>query len=721
MNLAEFIIKVESFNANVNIPLIRQAYEFSEKAHKGQKRESGSPFIEHCLEVGLILAGMHLDSPTIAAGMIHDVVEDTDFSMDQIKQEFGDEIALLVDGITKISGLKFRSREEEQVENFRKLLLSMAKDIRVIIIKLADRLHNMRTLEYLKSDKRIRIAEETYNVYAPLAHRFGMAAIKWELEDLAFKYLNPDAYQEIAVKVQEKKLEREQYIQAVVKPLQTELVKANIQGEIAGRAKHFDSIYRKMVKRNKPFEEIYDLFAIRVIVNTVHECYHTLGIIHSLWTPVQDRFHDYIALPKSNMYQSLHTTVIGPHGQMVEIQIRTQAMHRTAEFGIAAHWLYKEGRMKADESDRQMAWLREVLEWQKDMTNPAEFLEYLKIDLFHDDIFVFTPRGEIKQLPRGATPLDFAFAVHTDVGYHCTGARMNGKICSLSTPLNSGDEVEIITSAHQSPHADWLKIVKTARAKNKIRYWLKQQGYEKQVSLGKELFEKELKRNHIHIPPEPELNDIAMGMSFTSGEAMFAALGEGVISINQIVHKLRPEKQKPAPLAVLTRVAEKIRGAPRGIRVQGLGDLLFRFAQCCQPVPGEPIIGFITRGRGVSIHRVDCSNALQISTDSDRKVLVDWDVDKSQSFTVRLSVLVEDRKNILADITTVISETEANVRAAEIKGGSAGTAGSFMIEVRNLAHLNRVVNQIKKVKGVVLVERAKGAEQDWDEERKRTG
>lgn len=711
MNLAEFIIEVESFNANIDIPLIRKAYEFSDKAHAGQYRESKEPYLEHCLQVAFILAEQHLDSATITAGLLHDVVEDTNVILQQVRKEFGEEISELVDGVTKIGELKFSSAEEEQAEYFRKMLLSMAKDIRIIIIKLADRLHNMRTLDSLDTQKQKRIAQETREVYAPLAHRFGMARIKWELEDLSLKYLDPKAYEELVQKVNERREDREAYIQEITEPLKKELDKAGINAEITGRPKHFDSIYRKMEKRQKPFEEIYDLFAIRIIVDAIPECYHALGIVHALWIPVADRIHDYIRLPKSNMYQSLHTTVIGPRGKMVEIQIRTHQMHRVAEYGIAAHWLYKEGKKELDATDKQMVWLREVLEWQKDLTNPAEFLEYLKIDLFQDDIFVFTPRGELKQLPKGSTSLDFAYAVHSDIGHHCIGAKVNGKMVPLNTLLSSGDEVEIITSPHQMPSQDWLKIVKTSKARSKIKHWLKQKGYDESLKLGREMLEKELKKHNLKSPSEQELSDLAMGLNFKDSESLFYTLGSGNFSMPHVLSKLLPaeEKKKPGP-SIIKRFVEKARGETRGIKVGGMGNMMFRFAQCCQPVPGEEIVGFVTRGRGISIHRKDCTNALQIGIENERKLEVEWDVDKDQSFLVKLEVLVEDRKNILRDITEAIADSDTNVRGAEIKGGEAVASGSFVIEVKNLSHLNKTLKRIKRVKGVIQVERAKGVE-----------
>jgi GTP pyrophosphokinase len=707
MNLAEFIIKIESFNANVDIPLLRKAYEFSDQAHKGQFRESGDPFVEHCLEVAFILAEQHMDSATIAAGLIHDAVEETDVSIEQVRKEFGEEIADLVDGVTYISGVEFKSTEEKQVDYYRKMLLSMAKDIRVIIIKLADRLHNMRTLDALAAERRERISHETLEVYAPLAHRFGMSRIKDELEDLCLKYLNTQIYQGISQNIDLTREEMGEYIQEVTLPLKRELEENGIKADISGRAKHFYSIYRKMVNRHKPFEEIDDIIAIRIIVNSDAECYQTLGIVHSLWTPIAERFDDYIATPKSNMYQSLHTTVIGPRGKMVEIQIRTYRMHRTAEYGVAAHWLYKEGRKAPDESDKQMVWLREVLEWQKDLTNPSEFLEYLKIDLFHDDIFVFTPRGDLKQLSKGSTPLDFAYTVHSDVGNRCVGAKINGKMVPLNAVLKSGDRVEILTSPHQTPSQDWLNIVKTSNARSKIRRWFKQKGYVDSLKLGQEIFERELKKNNINTLSEQELDDLTSSLNFTNVESMYASLGRGEISIKQILTKLVPPEEVKVP--VVKKILEKARGRT-GVRVQGVDNLMFRFAQCCQPLPGEDIVGFITKGRGISIHRSDCPNALQMVGENDKRVNVEWDAQKDQSFLVSLDVMIEDRKGLLHDLTKAIADADTNIKGAEIKPSQPPTHGNVLIEVKNLKHLNRTINKIKKVKGVITVERAKGME-----------
>jgi GTP pyrophosphokinase len=652
MNLAEFIIQVESFNANINIPLIRKAYEFSDRAHAGQYRESGDPFVEHCLNVAFILAEHHMDSDTIAAGLLHDVIEDAKASPIEIKREFGDDIAEMVDGLTKMSGLKFGSLAEQQVVYFRKMLLSMARDIRVIVIKFADRLHNMRTLDPLPERKRQRIALETLEIYAPLAHRFGMAKIKWELEDLAFKYLHPDDYSKIEKMIADSREEREHYITELSKPLVVSLSNSGVKSDIMGRAKHHYSVYRKIKIRKVPFEQIFDLIAMRVIVDTVTDCYHALGIIHSMWPPVPDRFHDYIANPKSNM--------------------------------IAAHWLYKEGKKTHGEIDKHMAWIREILDWQKDMANPEEFLEFLKIDLFSKDIFVYTPAGDLRQLPAGSTPLDFAFAVHSDIGFHCAGAKINGKFANLATELQSGDEIEIKTSANQSPSNDWLKIVKTARAKSKIKRWLRQKGHEQAISLGKEILERELKKKRISMPSDAELSDLAAMVGQTNVEQMCAGLGSGSISVQTLLNKLKPAEEKEEEPTLVRRFIDHARGVSKGIRVSDVGNLMFRFASCCQPVPGEKIIGYVTRGRGLTIHRSDCKNIAEIYNEPERKMDV--------------------------EITEAVSDADVDVRGAEIKRGPSPVVGWIVVEVQNYGQLTKVMDKVKKLKGVASVIRDSGSD-----------
>jgi len=705
MNLAEFIIRVEAEKANVDIELVRRAYEFSDAAHRGQKRESGEPYLNHCVAVAMVLAEQRLDSATIAAGLIHDVVEDTPYGLEAIRSRFGDEIAQLVDGVTKIGGIKYQSRAELQAEYFRKMLLSMAQDIRVIIIKLADRLHNMRTLDSLAPDRRKRIAEETRDVYGPLAHRFGMARLKWELEDLSLHHLQPEIYNELHRKVELSTEERDAYIEEVKQPLSETLASEDITATITGRAKHFDSIYRKMVKRGKKFEEITDLIAIRVIVKTERDCYHALGVVHTLWTPVGDRFHDYIATPKTNMYQSLHTTVIGPRGRMVEIQIRTHEMHYAAEYGIAAHWLYEEGKRELDHSDQQMSWLREVLEWQKETHDPKEFLDFFKTDLFHDEIYVFTPKGDLMPLPRGATPIDFAYAVHSEIGHRCVGSRVNGRIVPLTHELSSGDEVEIITGSRANPSRDWLSIASTARARAKIRQFLRKTGYEQSLELGKDILTRELKRFHLPMPSDTELTDLAMSLSFLDSDAMIAALGSGTLSIVVLRHRLMPPAAEQKRPSVVQRFVDRAR-RPRGILIQNMDNMMFRFANCCQPVPGERIVGFITRGRGVTVHSANCLNVASAIDHPERRLAVEWDVTSDQVFLVRLVLGLENRKNLLRDVTQAISETETNICSASVDGDKSTGTGHFVIQVKNLRHLNEVVRKIRGVPGVLSVERS---------------
>lgn len=706
MNLAEFIINIESYNANVNIPLIRKAYEFSDRAHKGQKRISGEPFVEHCLEVAFILAEQHMDSTTIAAGLVHDVVEDTDATIKELNVEFGEEIAELVDGVTKIGAVKYQSREEQQVEYFRKMLLTMSRDIRVILIKLADRLHNMRTLWHLPEPKRLIIAQETKDIYCPLAHRFGIHKIKNELEDLAFKYIHSERYTDLARRLNEKKAERDAYIREVVEPLLEALEKNKIKAEVHGRAKNLASIERKIKVRKVPFEDIYDLFAIRVIVGNERECYHTLGVLHSMWKPVADRFHDYIANPKPNGYSSLHTTVFGPEQRKIEVQIRTQQMHHIAENGIAAHWLYKEGRQQMSRSDRQMIWLRDVLDWQKDMENPSEFLEYLKIDLFSEDIFVFTPKGEIVHLPKGSSSIDFAYQIHTEVGSHCTGAKINGRLQPLSTKLQSGDSIEIITSPSQTPSRDWLKLVKTANARSRIRRWLKKAGFDQAVNLGRQILERKLKEIRKPMPSDNELQVYATQLERGAVLDILAAIGNGSMSMRPLLDLISPPEEKEEA-GFVSQVIERIRGS-KGIKVGGMDDMMFQFAKCCQPVPGEEIVGFITRGRGVTVHAAECDQAVILQESfPERRIDVEWDKATGQSFVVELELIVEDRKNMLRDITQAISDADTNVRGAEMFARDASAVGRFVIEVADLKHLNQIFDKVRKIKGVISIVRAR--------------
>ncbi|HJU87681.1 MAG TPA: bifunctional (p)ppGpp synthetase/guanosine-3',5'-bis(diphosphate) 3'-pyrophosphohydrolase [Gemmatimonadota bacterium] len=707
MDKKRFLRFLQPFEDRLDIEMIAKAYVFGEVAHAAQKRLSGDPFMAHSAEIARILVDMNLiDTTTIVAALLHDVAEDTHVSVAEVEEAFGREVAELVDGLTKLGHLRFRSREERQVENYRKLLLSMARDIRIIMIKLADRLHNMRTLEYLPDDKRQRIASETRDIYAPLAHRFGMATIRWELEDLSFKFLEADAYRDLAKKVQAKRKERERMIAAIGRPLEEALKEAGVPAEITGRPKHLWSIHKKMQARNKPYEEIYDLLAIRVLTETVRDCYHGLGIIHTMWTPVHERFKDYIATPKSNMYQSLHTTVYGPGGTLYEIQIRTWDMHRTAEVGIAAHWKYKEGSA-GTEIDEQLAWFRQILEWQQDMTDPEEFLEYLKIDLYKDEIFVFTPKGDLVQLPAGSTPIDFAFQVHTQVGMRCSGARVNGRIVPLHKELRSGDMVEILTQSNQRPSRDWLHFVKTSKARQLVRRTIREEEYASSLALGKELLEKEYRRNRVRRPDDERLDETAAAFHLGGMNDLYAALGRGDHTLTQVWNVLFPEEKavERRPATAFERLVEKIKGGPQGVKIQGVDNMMVRFSQCCQPIPGDEIMGYITRGRGVSIHRTDCPNILNLTDEPERKIEVRWDTSDAQTFIVRLVVTGTDRRGLFADVAGAVSRTSTDIKSADLTVNEMGIEGTFVIEVKDLDHLNRVVGAMKSIDGILEVER----------------
>jgi len=691
----------------LDLPLINRALEVSASAHRGQKRMSGEEFISHSIAVASILTELLQDSTSIAAALLHDVVEDSDVRTEDLADEFGDEVAGLVDGLTKIAHLTFRSSTEEQVENYRKLLLSIAKDARVIIIKLADRLHNMRTLEFLSAERRERIATETREIYAPLAHRFGMAGVKAELEDLSFKFLEPEGFQALSDKIASTEDEREQTILRLKEPLERELTNAGIDWlEITGRPKHMWSIYRKMERREKPFEEIYDVMALRVIVKTVPECYHVLGVIHHTWTPIQERIKDYIASPKSNAYQSLHTTIFGPGGQLFEVQIRTQEMHQTAEYGIAAHWAYKH-KVGADEFDQALGWFRQLLELQQDVHSPEEFLEFLKVDLYQDEIFVFTPQGDVKRLPTGATPIDFAFSVHTEVGLHCQGAKVNGRISPLHRALKNGDAVEILTGNNARPSRDWLSHVQTGRARQKIRQWVRQEEESISLSLGQEILAREVKRRRIEPPSAEQLEAAADQLSLADGRGLEIAVGRGDVAIKQVIRALYPDLSVedaggPKP-TVFGRVIDRIR-LGRGIKIQGVDGLMVRYAQCCQPVPGDPVVGYVTQGRGISIHRSDCPNLLSLALD-DRRVEIDWQEVEGEAFAVHLALSGEDRRGLYADIMSAISKTGTNITGAEIQTKDGTVFGSIFVEVDNLSHLAKVLKAIRRIKGVNEVER----------------
>ena len=699
----------ESLPERLDRDLLARAYYFSERAHEGQKRLSGDKYVSHCVEVAKILVDLQLDTITVASGLIHDVVEDTGVTVEEIEAEFGKEIAEIVDGLTKIGHLPLNSSQDRQVENYRKLLLSIAKDARVILIKLADRLHNMRTLEFLPPERQRRIATETRDLYAPLSHRFGMAKVRWELEDLAFKHLEPSEYKALAKKVTVRRTEREQAIAQLKEPLEVHLRKAGIADvEVTGRPKHLWSIYKKMQKWHKPYEEIYDLLAVRVSVNTVPDCYHALGVIHDQFTPLQERIKDYIAQPKSNGYQSLHTTVFGPNKQLFEIQIRTREMNRTAEFGIAAHWRFKEDSKSADELDRALQWFRQVLELQLDAKTPDEFLEFLKLDLYQDEIFVFTPTGDVIQLPKGATPIDFAFAVHTEVGLHCQGARINGRIASLARELKNSETVEIITSAAAKPSRDWLAHVRTGRARHKIRQRLRIEEHNTSIKLGRGILEREVKRRRLGKIEDARLLTVAKALHLTDLNHLIASIGQGDINVSQVLKELFPDAEvspevvKPGPLDWLV---DRVRGTPKGVRIQGVDGMMVRYAQCCQPVPGDQVVGYVTRGRGVSIHRSDCPNLLMLVQEPERRLEIDWKELEGEKFMVRLALEATDRRGLYADLATAVSATGTDIRSFELHSADGHVMGELAVEVGNLAHLEKILKAARRVKGVTEVAR----------------
>ncbi|MFL5563275.1 MAG: RelA/SpoT family protein [Gemmatimonadaceae bacterium] len=685
--------------------LLARAYRFSEQAHSGQTRRSGEPYVSHCVEVAKILAELQLDTVTVASGLIHDVVEDTAVTVEDVKREFGDEVAAIVDGLTKIASLPFGTSQERQVENYRKLLLSIAKDARVILIKLADRLHNMRTLEHLAPEKRARIALETRDLYAPLAHRFGMARVRWELEDLAFKHIESDEYKKLAKLVAQKRGERETLIAQLREPLETELRRAGIKNvEVTGRPKHLWSIYKKMKQRDKPYEEIFDLLAIRVLVDTVPDCYHALGVIHDGWTAVQERIKDYIAQPKSNGYQSLHTTIFGPGRHLFEIQIRTRVMHRTAEYGIAAHWLYKENDKSSAQLDKHLIWFRQILELQLDAKTPDEFLEFLKLDLYQDEIFVFTPTGDVIQLPKGATAIDFAFAVHSELGLHIAGSKINGRIAPLSRELKNSDTVEILRSPVKKASRDWLAHVRTGRARHKIRQWLRHEEHTSSTKLGRDMLDREVRRRRLGKPDDLELVRVAQELGLTDGQHLLASVGQGDVDIARVLRLLYPDvaaaHEAPPEQGVIEKIVDRVRGVPRGVRIHGVDGLMVRYAQCCQPVPGDAVTGYVTRGRGVSIHRADCPNLLLLEHEPERRLEIEWKEREGERFLVRLMLEGNDRRGLYADVASAVSSTGTDIRAMELKALDAKAIGSMLVEVENLNHLEKIMRAVRKVKGI---------------------
>ena len=713
VRLDDLLEKILSYHPGADLDAVRKAYVYSAKVHQGQVRLSGEPYLTHPLEVGYILAQLKMDVPSIVTGLLHDTIEDTLTTPEEIQTLFGTEVFELVDGVTKIGKMIFRTSEERQAENFRKMLLAMARDIRVILVKLADRLHNMRTLEFQAEARRKKIAQETQDIYIPLANRMGISWIKSELEDLALRYLEPEAYNDLAGKVAKKAKERERHIGEVIKQIRAKLAEQGIEGEVSGRSKHLFSIYRKMQRQGIDFEQIYDLIAFRVLVKNLRDCYGVLGIIHASWKPIPGRFKDFIAMPKANMYQSLHTTVLGPFGERMEVQIRTEEMHRIAEEGIAAHWKYKEGRANAGTTrdDKHFNWLRQLLEWQTELKDSREFMSSVKIDLFPEEVFVFTPRGDVKELPRGSTSVDFAFSIHSDVGMKCVGARVNGKLVPLKTELKHGDIVEVLTAPNQTPSKDWLKFVRTSKARNKIRQFVKAEQREKSIELGRDLLEKELRKYGFSLKRtlgSDEFNFAVEELGFQAGEDLLAALGYGKLSLGQILtrvvpqEKLKAEAPKPTRLG---RVLEKIRKKPSSaIKIQGVEDIMVRYAKCCNPLPGDPVVGFITRGRGVTVHLQECSMAQD--GDLERRIEVEWDLKKKASRPAKIRIYCVDQKGMLAGITGAITNCEANIISANVYSTpDRRGVNTFEVDVSDLDHLNRVINALMKVKGVEKVER----------------
>lgn len=705
MRLKELLERVSNYIHPEDQEIIKKAYVFSAKMHKDQVRLSGEPYLNHPLETAFVLADLKMDEKCIAAGLLHDVLEDTLTTYQELVDIFGEEVALLVDGVTKISKIQFASHIQRKAENYRKMLLAMSKDIRVIIIKLADRLHNMKTLEYQPVEKRENIARETLEIYTPIANRLGMSKVKSELEDLSFKYLKPEVYTYLKTEVDKLIKERELYVEKV-KNILTEMLKEHgIEGRVKGRPKHLYSLNQKMEKQKVGLEQIYDLIAFRVILKDEKDCYAVLGIIHSKWKPIPGRFKDYIAVPKPNMYQSLHTTVIGPDGERIEIQIRTEAMNHIAEYGVAAHWKYKEGKFKALKEEERFAWLRQILDLQQEARDAKDFIETVKTDLFEDEVYVFTPKGEVKALPKGSTPVDFAYSIHSDVGSHCSGAKVNGRIVPLRYVLSTGDIVEILTSQQQKPSADWLKFVKTGKAKTKIRQLIKQQQYERSIEIGKELFEKTLKKHDLSITKvtKQEINAILKTFKIKTEEELYSEIGYGKLSAVQVLHELRPEIK---PESKLDLVSHKDDVTKEGIVIKELDGVLMRFGKCCNPLPGDNIIGFISRGRGIIIHLADCPNIL--NADPNRIIDAKWDVTKKILRPIKISVQCIDEPGLLTNISSAISALNVNISQAKILTTPDKKAVcDFEVLVSDTDQLAKVIQAVGRVKGVYSTDRVR--------------
>lgn len=704
IRITEIIEKAKTYLPAKDIALIQKAYVFSAAAHAGQMRLSGEPYLSHPLEVANILVELYLDGPTIAAGLLHDTVEDTSTTLEEIESQFGSQVSKIVAGVTKISKINFSSKEEAQAENIRKMILAMADDIRVVLVKLADRLHNMRTLEHQKHIKQKLIAQETLEIYAPLANRLGLYKIKVELEDLSLKYSKPEIYTQIKEGIKAHEVAGDKYISKVCKILEDVLNKNKIKGRVNGRIKHIYSIYHKMETQGLTLDQVYDIIAFRVIVSSIKECYAVLGLVHALWKPVPGRFKDYISMPKANMYQSLHTTVIGPDGERVEIQIRTEEMHKIAEYGVAAHWKYKEDGTRISEKDvEKFSWLRQILDWQKELKDPKEFMASLRFDLFQDEVYVFTPRGEVKELPEGATPIDFAYLIHSQVGDHCAGAKVNGKLVPLNTPLKNGDTVEIITDPNKHPSRDWLKFVKTAKARTRIKHWIRNEERETSIALGKEVLEKESRKmglNFQKLLKEGNFLEVAQEFSFKSEEDLFSAVGYAKITPRQILNRFLP-KEEPSEKK---EKEESVQTSSLGVKIKGIGDVLIRFAKCCSPVPGDPIIGYISRGRGVTIHTLDCPNVKRM--EPERQLEVFWATEVQNTFPAKIKILCDNKRGVLAKIAQALMETEIDIDSGSFYSNVDGKSEILLtLMVESTSKLYKAIATLQKIPEVKEVSR----------------
>ena len=722
--LAEFMEYIHTYLTDDECNQVLKAFELADKAHEGQLRASGEPYIMHPLAVADILAHLQIDHITLMAALMHDVVEDTSYSKEDLEEMFGSEVAFLVDGVTKLNQFQYETKEDRQMENYRKMILAMAKDVRVVVIKLGDRLHNMRTLKHMRSDKQKRIAKETLEIFAPLAHRLGIFNVKWELEDLSFRYLEPEKYYDLVDQMKQKRQAREDIVNDTMSQLTKALGEAHIKADIKGRPKHFYSIYKKMKKDNRDLSQIYDLLAVRVIVDTIPDCYAVLGIAHSLWKPLPYRFKDYISMPKSNMYQSLHTTVIGTMGQPVEIQIRTWEMHRVSEYGVAAHWRYKEGNKNGDKDfDQKVAWLRQVLEWQ-DTSNPTELVNALKLDVFSGEVFVFTPKGDVVKLPIGSVPLDFAYRVHTDVGHRCVGAKVNGKIVPLDYTLQNGDIVDIITSKTGRPSLDWLNIVGSSESKSKIRNWFKRENKAENIEKGLEALEKEAKRlnyNWKELITDNRLQQVTKQLKACTEEEMFAACGYGGIPVSTVLLRLielyKKSKEAEESKHSTEQIIEKLKAqGPKmtkngtGVLVKGEAGVMVRMAKCCSPVPGDDIIGYITRGRGVSIHRSDCTSLGHTPEDLERMIEVSWDGSSGESFHVGIDIQAYDRNGLLMEVMAVLSELKITITNinAKVQEDTKTVSINVVVDIRDISQLDFVMTKLRRIREVYTVQRSKG-------------